>query len=195
MAFKTKEAYNKQYYASNRDKLLEDKKRYRETHRAQIRLADRKRYIEHRKEKLKVIKDYGQSNPLKLKETRHKTYLKHRQQRLRWQRTYETEQYKTNIEFRLRSVLRKRFYIAIKCGYKRGSAVRDLGCTIEEFKFYIQKKFVPDMSWENYGEWHLDHIKSLAKFDLTKRSQVLKACHYTNYQPLWAIDNLRKGAK
>lgn len=51
------------------------------------------------------------------------------------------------------------------------------------------------MTWENYGEWHLDHIKPLVSFDLTKRVQFLETCHYTNYQPLWAKDNLTKSGK
>lgn len=80
-------------------------------------------------------------------------------------------------------------------GYRNGSAVRDLGCSIPEFKTYIENKFVDGMSWDNHGEWHLDHIKPLASFDLTDRSQLLIACHYTNYQPLWAIDNLKKGCQ
>jgi hypothetical protein len=51
------------------------------------------------------------------------------------------------------------------------------------------------MSWDNWTTdgWHIDHIKPLASFDLTDRQQLLLACHYTNLQPLWAIDNLSKG--
>ena len=53
------------------------------------------------------------------------------------------------------------------------------------------------MTWDNYGYdgWHLDHKTPLAAFDLTDREEFLQACHYTNYQPLWSLDNLRKGAK
>lgn len=51
------------------------------------------------------------------------------------------------------------------------------------------------MSWYNYGEWHLDHIIPLVSFDLTNRWQFARACHYTNYQPLWWWDNISKGAK
>lgn len=77
-----------------------------------------------------------------------------------------------------------------------GSAVRDLGCSLSEFKEYISSKFQPGMTWENRGKdtWHLDHIRPLASFDLTKREDFLQACHYTNYQPLWAKDNVAKGA-
>jgi hypothetical protein len=51
------------------------------------------------------------------------------------------------------------------------------------------------MNWDNYGSWHIDHKKPLAAFDLTKVEQFRQAVHYTNLQPLWRIDNLRKGKK
>jgi hypothetical protein len=70
--------------------------------------------------------------------------------------------------------------------------VGDLGCTIDEFKRYIEGKFGGGMSWDNYGEWHLDHIIPLSKFKLEDRQQLLIACNYTNYQPLWGKDNMSK---
>jgi hypothetical protein len=84
---------------------------------------------------------------------------------------------------------------AIRRGWKAGSAVRDLGCTIPEFMNYIGLKFKPGMSWDNHGKWHLDHIRPLSSFDLTNREQFLRAAHYTNYQPLWARENMAKGDK
>lgn len=48
------------------------------------------------------------------------------------------------------------------------------------------------MSWDNYGDWHIDHRKPCSLFDLSKKSEQLKCFNYTNLQPLWAIDNLRK---
>ncbi len=84
--------------------------------------------------------------------------------------------------------------IAIRTGAKSGSAVRDLGCTILELKAYLEARFLPGMTWKNHGlkGWHIDHIRPLTSFDLADRAQLLQAVHYTNLQPLWWQDNLRK---
>ena len=100
-----------------------------------------------------------------------------------------------SIQCRLALYLRTRLNKAVQRGTKVGSAVADLGCTIDQFKIYIESLFTPGMSWENRGAWHLDHKRPLASFDLTDRAQFLVAAHFTNYQPLWALDNLRKGGK
>ena len=68
-----------------------------------------------------------------------------------------------------------------------------LGCTVLEFRNYIESKFIDGMNWKNQGKWHLDHIKPLALG--TNEEEVIELNHYTNFQPLWAIDNLRKGSK
>ena len=103
----------------------------------------------------------------------------------------------TNINYKLSKGLRTRLWSAIKDNQKTGSAVKDLGCSIDELKSYLEFKFLPDMSWDNYGQygWHIDHIKPLSSFDLTDRKQLLEACHYTNLQPRWAKDNLSKSDK
>ena len=105
--------------------------------------------------------------------------------------------YRRTIKGRLEANLRARLYVAIKNNYKAGSAVSDLGCTVEELRAYLGRLFSPGMTWWNWGVygWHIDHVKPLASFDLTDREQFKEACHYTNLQPLWAEDNLSKGSK
>lgn len=76
---------------------------------------------------------------------------------------------------------------------KAGSAIKDLGCSYSKFVSHIESKFKDGMSWKNYGKWHIDHIKPLKLFNLSNREEFLKACHYTNLQPLWASENCSKG--
>ena len=102
---------------------------------------------------------------------------------------------KDDLNYVLTLRLRSRLNKALKRLWKTGSAIEDLGCSIEDFKKYIESKFLIGMNWNNRNEWHLDHKRPLSSFDLTDREQLLQACHYTNIQPLWAIDNLRKNAK
>ena len=96
----------------------------------------------------------------------------------------------------------RRLHDALKNKQKRGSAIDDLGCTIQEFIVWIENQFYDHpvtgkhMTWANQGtEWHTDHIQPLISFDPEDVDQLHKACNYTNIQPLWAEENLRKGDK
>lgn len=66
-----------------------------------------------------------------------------------------------------------------------------LGCNYETLKMYLESKFQVGMSWDNYGEWHIDHIKPL--FLAKNEEELITLCNYKNLQPLWAKDNLIKG--
>lgn len=109
--------------------------------------------------------------------------------------TYQKCRKETDVNFKISAALRSRLYQAVKRGSKVGSAVTDLGCSIEEFKCFIENQFTEGMSWDNYGKWHLDHVRPLAAFNLEDRTQFLEVANWTNYQPLWAEDNIRKGSK
>ena len=93
--------------------------------------------------------------------------------------------------------LRIRLNKALRNNQKYGNTIKLIGCSIEQLKQHLESKFKLDMSWNNYGiyGWHIDHIKPCASFDLSKPSEQRKCFHYTNLQPLWAIDNLKKGMK
>lgn len=112
-------------------------------------------------------------------------------------RVYCKERYYNDINYKLACSLRTRLNIAIERNYKAGSAVRDLGCSIDYFKQHIETQFQKGMSWSNRGrgkkKWHIDHIKPLSGFDLADREQFLEACHYTNQQPMWSMENILKG--
>lgn len=104
---------------------------------------------------------------------------------------YFTTRYKTDIQFKLRHILRSRLNKSVR-GECSPVDPAILGCSINELKKHLESKFQLNMSWDNYGKWHIDHIKPLASFNLTEPEQVKIACNYTNLQPLWAEDNIRK---
>jgi hypothetical protein len=118
-----------------------------------------------------------------------------RKAKLGYATAYDKRRKASDIEFKLRKTLRERMNKALRIHSKSGSAVSDLGCSVAELKDYLASKFQPGMSWDNHGEWHIDHIIPLSSFQLSEREQFLRACHYTNLQPLWADQNLRKTNK
>lgn len=114
-----------------------------------------------------------------------------------YRKHYRKKRLAIDIHYKLQYVLRNRLKGALKGNYKSGSAIRDLGCSIPKLKQWLESQFQPGMTWENhcFDGWHIDHIRPLSSFDLTNREEFLKACHYTNLQPLWAKDNYKKGGK
>ena len=188
-----KKAYDKDWRESNKDTVKAYHKDYREVNKDK-RKAYKKTWCESNKDKIKA---YQKDNKEKLK-AYNKAYQKANKEKLKLQKnSYENNKKKTDIQFKLSCNLRNRLYHAINRNYKAGSAVKDLGCSIKELKQYLESKFSPGMTWDNWTTdgWHIDHIKPLASFDLTDRQQFLEACHYTNLQPLWATDNLSKSDK
>lgn len=130
-----------------------------------------------------------------------KEYDKERQQELKSKKSEQKlinyHKRKSDALYRIKRSLRARLYFAVKNNSKFSSTIKLLGCTMDEFKAYLESKFKNGMNWNNYGfnGWHIDHIVPCASFDLTKPEQQKKCFHYTNLQPLWAIENLKKGAR
>ena len=103
----------------------------------------------------------------------------------------------TYIQFRILCNLRCRIGSALKGKTKVTRTTILLGCTPDNLIIHLESKFTEGMSWENYGGemgWQIDHIKPCASFDLSDIEQQKKCFHYSNMQPLWAIDNLKKGS-
>ena len=100
---------------------------------------------------------------------------------------------RTDPNFKILTILRGRIKDVLKGHSKSDSTINILGCTIEELWIHLESKFTEGMTRQNHGKWHVDHIIPCASFDLTKPEQQVKCFHYTNLQPLWALDNLKKG--
>ena len=112
---------------------------------------------------------------------------------------YKRNRRKVDVPFKLKRLTAARIRKAVRRGLTKKSAnTKDLlGCTFEYLKEYLAAKFQPGMSWENWSNstWHIDHIKPMTAFDLADPEQQRTCCHYTNLQPLWAAENIRKGKK
>ena len=166
-------ALQAQRYIEDRPRILAQVRKYRQENAGKIAVARHEKYLENKESVLKKTREWHRNNPEK--------------------RKVIADRYRVKVEPHLRGILRARLREAIK----RGSPVRDLGCSIPVLKKYLESKFKEGMSWENWGTkgWHIDHIKPLAKFNLSDRKQFLQACHYTNLQPLWWYENLAKGSR
>jgi hypothetical protein len=125
----------------------------------------------------------------------HKQYRKDNKVKLNaYANNYCIQKNKTNSNFRLTKVLRSRIYYAIKSVNWEGNYNREdlLGGDINTVKAYIESLFKEGMNWENQGKWHIDHILPIGVCD--SQEEIIARCHYKNLQPLWAIDNLKKGS-
>jgi hypothetical protein len=175
--------YKAKYYRNNKEKILDNSKQYYKNNKKEVSEYKIKYYIKNKEYISKCIKKNYQANKNKINRAK-------------------IERGHTDINYKIAVNLRKRLNTAIKNKKKVGSAVNDIGCSIEFLKQYLASKFYPNketkemMTWENYGKpWHIDHIIPLSSFNLVDKEQFLKACHYTNLQPMWAKENLSKGAK
>ena len=175
--------YNAEYRKKNRDKI---NARFRKWYKNNLKHQKTvKEYREKNKERiLKYFEEYRKKPGYKEK---FNLYMKN----------YMNNKLKTDPNFKLTMQLRHRIYLALKVKgiSKSKRTMKLLGCTVEELWKHLESKFQPGMTKENYGKWHVDHIKPCASFDLTDPKQQFICFHYTNLQPLWAKDNIRKGAK
>lgn len=176
---------------------------YNDTHVDYKRLMNQqkgysKKYYANNKTKCQTYqKTYYQAHKVEMKQYRHNYYLANKQTLIHKQKIYWGKRMKNDGLFHIKHGIRDNIRKAVKnrtnysC-FKDKTTEQILGCSIQDFITYIEQLFQPNMSWDNYGEWHLDHIVPLAS--ASSKEEVYRLCHYTNYQPLWAHDNLVKSA-
>ena len=192
-----KKEYDKRWREENKERNKERNKRYREKNKEKIKNFN-KEYYQKNKEAIDLRnKKWKEKNKERVKELARKYREENPEKHRKWFRVWNQkyQPYKNNIQHKLRQRIRNRLQQALKGCVKNGSAVHDLGCTIEELKIHLENQFEEGMTWENWKPdgWHIDHKKPLSKFDLTDPEQLKEAVHYTNLQPLWWNENLEKG--
>jgi|TARA_R110000764_G_scaffold210012_1_gene295913 hypothetical protein len=190
-------AYNKEYYQKNKEEIKASTKMYAEGNPDMVR-EYRKEYYKKNKEKMdKNTKAYYEANKEKANKNRAIYYEANKEGIAKWRAEYDRERKLIDPLYRLTRSLRGRLAKAVKAGTgkKCGSTLELTGCSWSDLKSHLESQFTEGMTWDNHGYygWHIDHIRPCASFDLTLDTEQRKCFHYTNLQPLWAEDNLKKG--
>jgi hypothetical protein len=185
----------KQYRSGIRDILLKKSKKYYLDNKDSISEYRKKVYKENKTIVLKSNKLYRLANKEKIKEYNKQYRIKNKEKLAEKNKLYQQNRTKNDCIYRFKRNVQS----LIRCSFKRtnyhknSKTVDILGCGIEDFKSYIQSKFKKGMSFDNSGKWHLDHIIPLATANTEE--DVIRLNHYTNFQPLWAEENLKKSNK
>jgi hypothetical protein len=175
-----------------------DRKKYLNKCIKCINIQHEEYYKNNKKERKKYAENYTTTHKNEISKNKKDYYQKHKSER----KEYEKYRIENDLNYKIARNLRIRMSMIIR-NNSVGSAVNDVGCSIEELIMHLESKFYANlatgemMNWSNYGYygWHIDHIIPLSSFDLTVREQFLKAAHYANLQPLWAQDNFAKSNK
>ncbi len=174
--------YTKKYYNKNKEVIKQKAKTYRDENSEKV-LASLKSYYNKNKDYFfEKHKKWVKKNPDRWKELKRK---------------WSKERIETDPLYKFEITYRSRIKQAFKRSYKEKASktIELLGCSIKDAMDHIQSQFQPGMTWKNntvYG-WHIDHIIPLSS--ATNVEELKSLCHYTNLQPLWAEENLKKSNK
>jgi len=168
-------------------KDLEDFAKDGERRRADCKICNSKRslayYENHKQESIRRIIKWKNENRDKLAIYRKGHYQRNK---------IKIKQYNQRPDVRIKINLRNRLGHICR-GRKCDTTEKLVGCSWIDLRNHIQSLWTANMTWDNYGEWHIDHKRPCASFDLTIPAQQRECFHFTNLQPLWAKDNLTKG--
>jgi hypothetical protein len=162
--------YKKSYHLKNKDNISSLKKEYYKSNKEDILDKRKENYSNNKDKKLEYQKEYASLNKEKISV---------------YKMEYQRNRRKTDPVYKLKYVVGRMIRNSLKCKglSKNKNSIEILGCSIEFFKAYIEKRFIDDMSWDNYGTyWDIDHRIPLST--AVTEQQVLELNHYTNLQPL-----------
>lgn len=175
-----------------KESYVQQRREYREKNKDKLKEWHRQNYLDNKEKLLEQNRERYQKNKDKVC-ARTKIY---RENNAEWYRNYK-RQWRQIPKNKLKSNMSRGLWGCLKGSQKTCRTMKYIGCTIEELWEHLKQQFKDGMTVENYGEWHVDHIIPLDSFDFTQdiESQLKKAWHYTNLQPLWREENLSKGKK
>jgi hypothetical protein len=186
-----KDCYNskqKEWRVNNSETLKEREKKKRETNYGNIKKNNKKYYINNVDKVNERNREWRKNNPNRSKEFSKKWKIKNLD---------KIKQYTQIPEIKVSHNMRCRIneYLKIHNISKKNKTFDIVGCTPEFLKEHLERQFKVDMNWDNYGihGWHIDHKIPLSS--AKTEEEIYKLCHYTNLQPLWAEENLKKSNK
>lgn len=193
--------YSKEYYEKNKEKIKSRRKEYFKKYYKKNKIKNNessRKWREENKE-YKKIKDreYYLENKDKIRERKKNWYKKNKDKLNKQRREWENKKIKEDPLFCLRRLLSTRTRNAFnQKSIKKNSKTEEIiGCDWETLRKHMESKFQNGMSWINRGKngWHIDHIIPLSS--AKTEDELKELCHYTNLQPLWEKDNLKKSNK
>ena len=194
-----------EYRQANRAKIAAAARLYRKRYRAQIRARRLARFTA--QPGLRVALSRKREARRKRSGVSRAAYFKEYRARLaeeiKWKRYIrrlrdrpKTKAYQSQPHVKLGLRLRQRLSMVLGRRSEKGRLLRLLGCSTADLVAHLERQFKSGMTWENRGRvWHVDHILPLSSFNLADDAELARACHFSNLRPLFAFDNLSKGAK
>jgi hypothetical protein len=164
-------------------------KKYNQINKEHIKQYNKCRYENNKVEILEKIKKYHLDNKENIQKY-NKQWFQDNKDKIN---KYSRYKYKNDVIFKLKLILRNILKNKLKSqgGRKYKSSIKLTGCTIEELKYHLEGKFLPEMTWSNHGSvWEIDHIVGCVNFNLEEIEQQNKCFHYTNLQPLFKTTDI-----
>ena len=183
--------YRKKWHQENPDKIRGHHKKYQQENADKIREYQKKYQQENPDKRKEYNKKYRQENPDKKRESAKKW----RKQNPEYSKEYQKNRLQSDPIYKMITNIRNRIsqYCRVIKLNKTTKTKDMLGIDLLGFQLYMESKFQEGMNWDNYGKWHVDHIKPISL--ATTEQEIIELNRYTNLQPLWAAENLKKSNK
>lgn len=198
------------YYERNPERCRAATNQWRERNKEELNATYREQYAENPEFFRGKSKAWRDNNPEKSRESVRGWRERNPEQVKEYARRYREENVelyrwhdqkrRTTPKGKLENSVRSRLWKELTKGSKIGRRTFDLlGYTVDDLKCHIESQFFDGMTWDNYRHdvWHIDHVRPLASFNYETPDdpEFREAWALSNLRPLWAIDNMRKGAK
>lgn len=180
-----------EYAKNNKEAIRKRMAEWRSKNKSRLSVYDKEYYSKNSENKKEYSRKWRSENPERVREQRIEFFRRNRG----YSAEYARARRKSDPVYATMCRVRARVSAAfLNNGFNRNTKTEEIiGCTWLELKEHIERQFVRGMSWNNRGDWHIDHIVPLAS--AKTEEGIISLCHFTNLRPVWAGENLRKGAK